>query len=94
MYDKIYKTEDEFLDNCLCAYRILNFVDNIESDARWFFNCCYFMQPERNYCVIFKSYDMHEYENYVLSIEAAWKNENWNIRIIKKVDNLQGGNVS
>lgn len=93
MYDKIYKSEELFLDECPCAYQLLNFVDNIkDTDVRWFFDVGYAYYKEDKYYVIFKSYVTDEYKDYVLSIEAAGKDGKYDIRIIKKIDNLLSGN--
>lgn len=86
----IYKNEDDFFDKCPCAYRILNFVDSIkDTDVHWFFDVCYYDQFDKRYSVIFKSYETEEFKNYVLSVEAKeTENNDYSIRIIKKVDNL------
>lgn len=90
MFDKIYKTERDFRDNCPIAYKIYNFVDSLESDTRWFFDVGYeFNIFERKYQILFKSYITEEYKDYILSIEATIDNDNnVDIRVTKKVDNL------
>ncbi|WP_368263087.1 hypothetical protein [Clostridium disporicum] len=94
MFDKIYKTEREFRENCLISYKIYDFVDSLESDTRWFFDVYYeFYIFERKYQVLFKSYITEEYKDYVLSIEAVIDdNNNVDIRVIKKIDNLLHNN--
>lgn len=91
---KLLKTEEEFLDSCPCAYKILNFVDAIkDTDVRWFFDSCYFTRLDKRYTAIFKSYALDEYRDYVLSIEANKSGEGgYDLRIIKKVDNLLSDN--
>lgn len=94
MIPHLIKNEQEFTDRCPCAYRILEFVDSIkDTDARWFFDLCYYDYFEQRFSVIFKSYITEEYKDYVLSV-AAKKTEdgNYDIRIIKKVDNLLNDN--
>lgn len=84
----IMKTEEEFTDNCECAYKVLNFIDNIETDVRWWFNIAYYNQFDNAYNVLFTSYITEEYKDYVLSIYAIKKDGEWNLRITKKVDGL------
>lgn len=89
MFDEIYRTEKEFRDKCPCYYAILEFIDNIkDTDVRWFFDVGYAFYPEKRYCIIFKSYITPEYEDYVLSVESTKVNDTYNIKIVKKVDNL------
>lgn len=90
MFDKIYKTERDFRDNCPIAYKIYNFVDSLESDTRWFFDIGYeFYIFERKYQILFKSYITEEYKDYLLSIEAKVNDDNAvDIKVIKKIDNL------
>jgi len=90
----IYRNEEHFFDECPCAYQILYFVDSIkDTDARWFFDRAYSdYENEERHAVIFKSYITQEYKDYVLSVEAKKKNDGYDIRLLKKVDNLLGGN--
>lgn len=89
MFDESYKSEDVFLDRCPCAIQVLNFVDSIkDTDARWYFYKGYAFHSERRFSIIFKSYAMPEYEDYVLSVEAQYSEGKCNFRIVKKVDNL------
>jgi hypothetical protein len=86
---KIMKTEEEFTDNCICAYGILNYVDTINTDVRWWFDVSYCHDvDEKRYSTIFKSYITDEYKDYVLSIESNLINDKWEHRIFKKVDGL------
>lgn len=86
---KIMKTEEEFTDNCICAYGVLNYVNNIDTDVRWWFDVAYCHDfDKKRYSTIFKSYITDEYKDYVLSIESKLVNDKWEHRIFKKVDGL------
>ena len=86
---RIMKTEEEFEDNCRCAYSILNYVDTIETDVRWWLDVSYQDDFEgKRYWTIFKSYITDEYKDYVLSIESKLINDKWEHKIFKKVDGL------
>lgn len=90
----IYKTEEEFIDNCPCASSILKFVAGIKNtDVIWFFDVCYVNYIDNRYSVIFKSYITEEFKDYLLSVEVIQENKKCNIRIIKKVDNLLNDNA-
>ncbi|KEI11771.1 hypothetical protein [Clostridium novyi] len=94
MFHEIYKTEVQFLNNCPCAYEILEFIDNLkDTDVHWFFDHGFSFYNKNKYCIIFKSYSTPEYDNYVLSIEAIKTNDVYTIKIIKKIDNLLHDNV-
>jgi hypothetical protein len=89
----IFKSELDFLENCPCAYKILNFVDSIEdTDVRWFFDYGVGDYDEKTYQIIFKSYITPEFKDYVLSIKAEWKDGTYDIKLVKKVDNLLADN--
>lgn len=89
MYSEIYKTEGDFLDRCPCSFQILDFVDSIENtDTRWFFDIGYAFYKAKKYAVIFKTYALPEYKDYVLSVEATEHKEKYTINIIKRIDNL------
>ncbi|MFD3261907.1 hypothetical protein ACE3MQ_25225 [Paenibacillus lentus] len=93
MFDDVMKTKSDFYDKCPCATKILEFVDSIDdSDVRWFFHIGYCHFDENRYAIIFKSYDMPEYEDYVLSVEATYNDDDYILRIVKKVDNLLTSN--
>lgn len=42
MYKRVMKTEEEFTDRCPCAYKIINFLNNIETDVKWWFDSAYY----------------------------------------------------
>ena len=84
----VMKTEEEFEDNCECAYGILNFLDSVETDVRWWFDVAYNHNFDGVYTAIFKSYITEEYKDYCLSIEGKCVNNTWEYRVIKKVDGL------
>ncbi|AKN32339.1 hypothetical protein Ccar_16300 [Clostridium carboxidivorans P7] len=84
----IMTTEEEFEDECICAYGILNFVDRVESDVKWWFNVAYYDDYENKYIVIFKSYITEEYKDYILSIEVKKVNDSWEYKVLKKIDGL------
>lgn len=93
MFDDVIKTKTDFYEKCPCAAKILEFVDGIEdTDARWFFHIGYCHFDEKRFGIIFKSYDMPEYKDYVLSVEATYKNSDYILRVVKKVDNLLTSN--
>lgn len=89
MPHRIMKTEEEFKDNCECAYGILNYIDTITTDVRWWFDVAYSHDfDERRYSTLFKSYITEEYKDYILSIESKFINDEWEHKIFKKVDGL------
>lgn len=90
---RIMKTEEEFLDNCRCAYDILNYVDTISTDVRWWFDVSYSHEfDETRYSTIFKSYITEEYKDHILSIESKLIDDKWEHKIFKKVDGLTPAN--
>lgn len=94
MLCRIMKTEEEFEDNCRCAYSILDYVDKIDTDVRWWFDTSYSHDfDSKRYTTIFKSYITEEYKDYVLSIESNLVNDKWEHKIIKKVDGLTPSNA-
>ena len=86
MYSEIYKTNNEFEDNCECAFSIYKFIDSISPNVRWFFDKCYVLDNHKKYTVIFKSYCTPEYKDYSASIEAIYnsKTQNYDIKLISK----------
>lgn len=84
----VMQTEEEFEDYCECAYGILNFLDTITTDVRWWFNKAYHHNFEDRYTAIFTSYATDEYKDYILSIEGKLVDGNWQYRVVKKVDGL------
>lgn len=90
---RIMKTEEEFLDNCRCAYDILNYVDTISTDVRWWFDVSYSHEfDETRYSTIFKSYITEEYKDHILSIESKLIDDKWEHKIFKKVYGLTPAN--
>lgn len=88
MYNRIMKTEEEFTDNCPCAYEILDYIDTIDTDVRWWFDVAYNQDFGKRYSTIFKSYATDEYKDYILSIESKFINDKWEHKVFKKVDGL------
>jgi hypothetical protein len=88
MYKKVFKKEEEFEDECPCAYRIYKYVETIETDVKWWFHRAYDDYDEDKYTVIFTSYITEEYKDYILSVEAKRINNEWQYRIIKKIDGI------
>ena len=66
----------------------MKFLDNIETDVKWYFDVAYHHDFENKYTAIFKSYVTEEYKDYVLSIEGRLVNNEWEYRIVKKIDGL------
>lgn len=85
---RILSTEDEFTEYCPCAYKVLNFVSQLETDALWFFDVCYNNYEVNTYSVIFKSYVTDEYKDYIVSIQATKADKAWDIELFRKVDGL------
>lgn len=84
-----YKDEKNFRENCPCFYTILEFVENeVDTDVRWYFNRGYSHPSEKRYTMIFTSYDDLDYEDYILSIECAYRDSKYECRIVKKIDGL------
>jgi hypothetical protein len=85
-----HNNEEEFDDNCPCAFQIYEYVQNItDTDVRWFFDISYSHYPEDRHTAIYKSYASEEYKDYILSVEGKKNNMGgYDLRIIKKVDNL------
>lgn len=90
MIPETHKTEEEFDNNCPCAYQMYEFLKNItDTDVRWYFNIAYSHHAEDRHTAIYKSYITEEYKDYVLSIEGKKnKDGEYDLRIVKKVDNL------
>ncbi len=86
----IMKTEDDFYEYCPCASKLIRYADSVKTDARWFFDICYYEQFSNCYTAFFKSYITDEFKDYVLSLSATKTDTDWNIKIVKKVDGLQG----
>lgn len=86
-----YKNESDFIENCPCAYQILNYIDGIkDTDVKWFFDFGISDYPEDVHRIIFKSYCTPEYKDYVLSLsaEAIDESSKYSIELVKRVDNL------
>jgi hypothetical protein len=90
----VYRTKEEFEDNCLCAYAIIDYVETHYNTAyiKWFFDRCYDHSTDWDkkeiYTVIFTSFDTPDYKDYVLSIQAVKTDNGYEFNLIKKVDNL------
>ncbi len=88
MYKHVFSTEEEFTDECPCAYGVLNFVNTVETDVRWWFSVAYYNDVSNFYSIIFKSYITDEYKDYVLSVQANYVYDKWVYKVYKKVDGL------
>lgn len=87
MLSKILKNKEEFIDECECAYKILSFVKNdVETDVKWWFDVAY--REDNRYSVLFKSYIIEEYKDYILSITSEKIDGEWELKVFKKVDGL------
>ncbi len=75
MIQASYKTESDFKENCQCAYVIYDFIDNIDSNVRWFFQKCYMFDNHNRYIVDLSSYDMIDYKDFKATITATYNNE-------------------
>ncbi|KNF09847.1 hypothetical protein CLPU_1c00120 [Gottschalkia purinilytica] len=87
---QLIKNKEAFEEECwLFSSSLYNFVEkHCETDSiRWFFDSCYMPDyyTKDSYTVIFKSYDIEEYKDYILSIEVTYEDNNYNFRIIKQV---------
>lgn len=86
---KHYKTEEEFFTEC-CSFAsdVFKFVESISGDNRWFFHECYLDNSGRNHTVIFKSYDLPEYQNFILSVVVRKQNDKYVFTVLKQVTEL------
>ena len=84
----VLKTEEDFTDYCPCSCKILELAESMKTDAMWFFDSCYSNYIRHSYFVTFKSYVTDEYKDYILTIQAIKIDDEWDIKVIKKVDNL------
>lgn len=81
-------SEEDFLNHCPAASRILDFVEKRESgeSVRWFFHECWADYAEQRFTALFNSYKTPEYEGYLLSVMASKTDERtWSIRRVKRV---------
>lgn len=85
-----YTSKENFEKYCQCAFSIYDFVDNIDSNVHWFFKKCYEFDNHKRYNAIFSSYDLPEYKDYYISVEAVFnKNTNlYNVKLISKFEPL------
>lgn len=83
MHFDIYKTNNDFEENCECAFSIYKFIDSINSNVRWFFDKCYVLDNHKKYSVILKSYDTPDYKDYLATVEATYnvKTQNYDIKL-------------
>lgn len=72
MIQESYKTESDFKKNCRCAYSIYNFIDEIDSNVKWFFEKCYMFENHSRYIVDLNSYDMPDYKDFSATITATY----------------------
>lgn len=72
MIQDSYKTESSFKKNCKCAYAIYNFINDIDSNVRWFFRKCYMLENHNLYIVNLSSYDMPDYKDFSATITATY----------------------
>lgn len=72
MIQESYKTESDFKKNCKCAYGIYDFIDNIDSNVKWFFEKCYMLENHNQYIVSLSSYDMIDYKDFSATITATY----------------------
>ncbi|NUU74100.1 hypothetical protein [Paenibacillus xylanilyticus] len=87
---KAYRTDEEFEENCPCAFEIYDLVNSIkDTDVQWFLDVAFFFPNEQKYIITFKSYDTPEYNDYSLGISAQ-KNDSgaYDLTITGRVDNL------
>lgn len=80
-----YKTKSDFEKNCKCAFEIFKFIDNIDSNVRWFFKECYVIN-DNQYLVEFCSYDTPDYKDFKATISAIYnsQNQNYDIELTSK----------
>lgn len=88
MFSDVYKTPEEFEDNCLCAYSVYDFIDNIASDVMWFFQKCYMFDNHNRYLIDLTSYDTPNYKDFSACIEAVYniQTKHYDIKLLSKIE--------
>lgn len=87
----IYKTEEEFEDNCSCSCQVGEFVKTIQGENKWYFHSCVcrYDWEDSLYHITYKSYEFPpEYANFELIIKAEKQGENWNFSVVKQATEL------
>lgn len=75
MIQESYKNETDFREHCECAYAIYDFIDNIDSNVRWFFQKCYMLENHNRYIVDLSSYDTPDYKDFKATVIATYNTE-------------------
>lgn len=83
-----YKTEADFEDKCSCAFDIYKFIDDLDSNVRWFFKKCYVLDNHNQYIVELTSYDTPDYKDFKTTITAIYNSETqqYEIKLIRKFE--------
>lgn len=65
--------EEEFKDECSFAFEVLDYVEQIMQNdkSRWWFDRCYADWDTEVHFVLFTSYELEEYKDYILSIKVT-----------------------
>jgi len=68
----IINDKEEFITACDFAHEALRYSENFNTDrTQWFFDQCIANWVEGRHTVVFKSFNLPEYKDYVLSIEVT-----------------------
>jgi len=87
MVFKHFKNEDDFKDSFSHYHKLIEFVESISGNNRWWFKEAY-VNKDDEYNIIFTSYKTPEYRNFLLSIYAKKVEENYVFSITKQITDL------
>ncbi|MBA3816915.1 MAG: hypothetical protein H0X29_10455 [Parachlamydiaceae bacterium] len=94
MYDEVYKTKEEFHDECPCSHQIMEIAESLSTmDVRWFFEVCFAYYQEDRYSAIFKTYAMEEYKGYFLTFTVKLVEGKYAVTYFKKDGTQLSDNV-
>lgn len=84
-----FKGDDDFWEYCgSFASELLDFVESISGNNRWWFEEGYWNKQEDTYSVIFKSYITPEFRKFMLSIYVQKINGKYEFKVLKQITDL------